>query len=238
MQSPTRFNRREAFSLIAVSAAGGVLMSQSAFAQEAGAADTTSLISGADVCVITPETTAGPFYFDPGLERADITEGRPGVATRVRLQVVDAACQAVAGARIDIWHCDASGLYSGYPGHPGGLSTVGETFMRGTQFADANGVVEFATVYPGWYPGRTAHIHFIVFLAEATILTGQIFFPDDVSTSIYQSQAPYNERGAERDTLNADDGIARRAGSASLAAVETASGGYLATMIIGMNAAG
>src|SRR3546814_5998345 len=85
---------------------------------------------------------------------------------RVRLQVVDAACMAVPGARVDIWHCDATGVYSGYAnqGDDGSVDTSGETFMRGTQFADDNGIVEFESVYPSWYRGRTTHVHFKVFL--------------------------------------------------------------------------
>jgi protocatechuate 3,4-dioxygenase beta subunit len=90
-----RFNRREALSLIAVTAAGGTLMSQAAFAQETSTGGTEGLMPGADVCVITPQATEGPYYFDPALERADITEGLPGVPIRVRLQVIDGSCQPI-----------------------------------------------------------------------------------------------------------------------------------------------
>jgi protocatechuate 3,4-dioxygenase beta subunit len=106
--------------------------------------------------------------------------------------------------------------------------------MRGTQFADDNGVVEFQTVYPGWYRGRTTHIHFKVFLSETEVLTGQLFFPDEVSSEVYASVAPYNARGEERDTFNDGDRIAQQATSASVATVEEASGGYLAQLIIGI----
>jgi protocatechuate 3,4-dioxygenase beta subunit len=225
-------NRREALTLVAVTAAGGALMSRSAFAQEAGTG-TTELITGADVCVITPEVTEGPFYFDPALERSDITEGRPGLPTTVRLQVVDATCQPVSGARVDIWHADATGLYSGYS-QPGDVSTEGETFMRGTQFADASGIVEFQTIYPGWYRGRTTHIHFKVFVDQTSVLTGQIFFPDEVSDQVYSTLAPYNERGEERDTFNDSDRIAQQATEASVATIEAAPDRYLAQLIIGV----
>jgi protocatechuate 3,4-dioxygenase beta subunit len=225
-------NRREALTLVAITAAGGALMSRSAFAQEAGAG-AIELITGADVCVITPEVTEGPFYFDPALERRDITEGRPGLPTTVRLQVVDATCQPISGARVDIWHADATGLYSGYS-QPGGVSTEGETFMRGTQFADASGIVEFQTVYPGWYRGRTTHIHFKVFVDQTSVLTGQIFFPDEVSDQVYSTIAPYNERGEERDTFNDNDRIAQQAKEASVAAIEAAPDRYLAQLIIGV----
>src|SRR5689334_3747723 len=119
----TPVTRRHALSLIAVTATG-VAVSREAFAAES----TTPLLNGADVCVFTPEVTEGPYYFDPSLERMDITEGRPGLPTTVRLQVVDQACKPLAGARVDIWHCDASGLYSGYARQTGGADTTGETF--------------------------------------------------------------------------------------------------------------
>ncbi len=227
----TTMTRRQALSLLAVTT-GGALMSRDAFAQATGGSG-AGLITGAEVCVITPEVAEGPFYFDPTLERADITEGRPGLPTRVRLQVVDEQCHPMPGARVDIWHCDALGLYSGYPNQTGGVDTSGETFMRGTQFADDQGVVEFATVYPGWYRGRTTHIHFKVFLDETTLLTGQLFFPDEVSERVYARVAPYTERTG-RDTFNDGDGIARRAGPPSVAEVEELPEAYLVQMIIGV----
>lgn len=235
----TRINRRDAFKAVAVTASGGLLMSQEAFAQEAGASatQTAALLAGADVCAIVPEVTEGPYYFDPEMERADITEGRPGVATRIRLQVVDAACLALAGARVDIWHCDADGLYSGYPGQgdDGSTDTSGQTFMRGTQFADANGIAEFLTVYPSWYRGRTTHVHFKVFLDETNVLTGQIFFPDALSQYLYQNVAPYNDRASARDTLNTDDRIAQRSTRAAFAFVKELGEEYLVAMIVGVD---
>lgn len=219
--------RRETLTLLAVTAAGGALLPRSAFAQE-------SLIEGADVCVIIPEVTEGPYYFDPALVRTDITEGRPGVPVRLKLQVVDHACVPMANARVDVWHCDASGQYSGYSGQTGGIDTIGETFMRGTQMTDAQGLVEFATVYPGWYRGRTTHIHFKVFLDETNVLTGQIFFPDDISETVYATAAPYNERTG-RDTFNDTDRIARQAGSASVARIGTIEEGYEVALIVGVD---
>lgn len=235
-QSP-RLNRRGALSLVAITAAGGALMCQTAFAQETGAATPIGLMPGADVCVITPEVTEGPYYFDPALERADITEGRPGVKTLVRLQVVDAMCKPLEGARVDIWHCDATGLYSNYPGQGEDrqTDTTGTTFMRGTLFTGANGIAEFTSVYPGWYRGRTTHVHFKVFIDQTNILTGQIFFPDALSEYLYLNVAPYNERSAARDTLNSTDGIAAQATRASFAYIKELADRYLAAMIIGVD---
>jgi len=235
----TDLTRRAALRLVAVTAAGGMLMSRAAFAQQSGAG-TTSLITGADVCVITPETTEGPYYFDPKLERSDITEGtQKGAPTTVRLQVVDAACKPIEGARVDIWHCNADGQYSGYANQPGGVDATGATFLRGTQFARADGVVEFATIYPGWYPGRTTHIHFKVFLDQASVLVGQIFFPDDLSQQIYQTVGPYLAHGADRAVMNTNDRIAIQATQASVASVnDLGDEHYQAAMIIGVGTAG
>lgn len=234
--SPARLSRRGALSLIAVTAAGGTLIPRQAFAQEAGTnADTAGLLPGADVCVITPEVTEGPYYFDPALERQDVTEGRPGVKTQLRLQVVDAQCKPMAGARVDIWHADATGIYSGYANQPGGIDTTGQTFMRGTQMTGENGVAEFATVYPGWYRGRTTHIHFKVFLDETNVLTGQLFFPDALSEFIYLNVAPYSDRKEQRDTINSTDGIAAQATRASFAYVKELADAYLVAMIIGVD---
>ena len=228
--------RRDAIKAVAITAAGGTLMTRQAFAQEAAATE-GALMPGADVCVITPEVTEGPYYFDPNLERADITEERPGVATTVKLQVVDGVCQPLPGARVDLWHCDAAGQYSGYPNQTGGVDTTGQTFMRGTQFAGDDGTVEFQTVYPGWYPGRTTHMHFKVFLDEQTVVTGQIFFPDALSQFLYENVEPYKTRGSDRDTLNANDNIATRATRASFAYVKELADRYLVAMIVGIDPA-
>lgn len=235
----TTMNRRDAFKAVAVTASGGLLMSQQAFAQEAGASatQTAALLQGADVCAIIPEVTEGPYYFDPAMERVDITEGRPGIPTRIRLQVVDAACVPLPGARVDIWHCDATGVYSGYAnqGDDGSVDTSGETFMRGTLFADANGIAEFETVYPSWYRGRTTHIHFKIFLDETNILTGQIFFPDALSEYIYRNVAPYSDRASQRDTLNANDSIATQSTRAAFAFIKELEAEYLVAMIVGVD---
>ena len=228
--------RRDAIKAVAITAAGGTLMSRQAFAQEAAATE-GALMPGADVCVITPEVTEGPYYFDPKLERADITEDHPGVATTVKLQVVDSLCQPLPGARVDLWHCDAAGQYSGYPNQTGDVDTTGQTFMRGTQFAGENGVVEFQTIYPGWYAGRTPHMHFKVFLDTQTVLTGQIFFPDALSQFLYENVEPYKTRGSDRDTLNANDNIATQATRASFAYVKELADRYLVAMIVGVDPA-
>lgn len=204
-------------------------------AQEA-AAVTAGLISS-NVCMLATEVTEGPYYIDPELVRADITEGKEGVAMDMVIQVVDASCRPLAGARVDIWHCDAQGNYSGYAnqGSDGTLDTLGETFLRGTQMADARGIVTFRTIYPGWYRGRTTHIHHKVFLDDTNVLTGQIFFPDALSQYLYDNVPPYNDRASARDTVNSNDGIAEEAGEGAYAGVRETGDRYVATLVIGVD---
>ncbi|GBD48903.1 intradiol ring-cleavage dioxygenase [Methylopila sp. Yamaguchi] len=162
------------------------------------------------MCVLPVEAVEGPFYFDPQLDRSDITEGRPGVPLELTLTVIDAAtCTPLPGARVDIWHADAAGLYSGYPSQGGavGVSTEGQTFMRGSQVTGAGGLASFRTVYPGWYRGRTPHIHVKLLLSAREVLTTQLYFPDALSEYVFEHVPAYRGRGAERDTVNATDGV-------------------------------
>ena len=160
-----------------------------------------------DVCLLTPQSIEGPFYLDPRLVRAKIAEGRAGVPLRVDLRIIDGAtCKPSKRARVDIWHADAGGIYSGYDGQGDkqDLSTVGQTFLRGTQFTDGRGAVRFETIYPGWYEGRATHIHFKVLLEERNVLTGQMYFPDAVNEFIYANIPAYGGRLTPRAVVNAN----------------------------------
>lgn len=191
----------------------------------------------ANVCMVSPEVTEGPYYLDQGLERADITEGRPGSALSLRLQVVTADCVPVPDARVAIWHCDAEGNYSGYPrqGSDRAVDTSGQTFLRGSQPTDAEGVATFQTIYPGWYRGRTTHIHSKVFIGEKTVLTSQVFFPDALSEYLYRFVPPYSDREVQRDTMNRNDGIARQAGEGAYAMIRETASGYEAALVVGID---
>lgn len=237
--STIKLSRRQALGLIAVTAGGGAYMPAIARAQSGSPyASAALLMPEAGVCTITPETTEGPFYFDPELERADITDGRKGLDLDVRLQVVDEQCRPIKNARVDIWHCDATGHYSGYPGQGDDRSdTTGQKFLRGWQRSGADGIVSFQTIYPGWYRGRTTHIHFKVYLDERSVMTGQMFFPDDLSEHIFATVAPYSERQRRRDTLNADDRILADAGPSAQSAVREAARNYEALMIVAIKPA-
>ena len=140
--------------------------------------------------MLAPEQTEGPYYVSGAKVRRTITEGRPGVPLALRLRVVDASgCRPIRNAAVDVWHADALGSYSGVG------AQVGKTFMRGVQKTDATGLALFRTVYPGWYPGRTVHIHVIVHIGGNVVHTGQLYFPDAVTDAVYR-RAPYSRRPA------------------------------------------
>lgn len=197
--------------------------------QPAPAATGTRLIAGT-ACPVTPEQTEGPFYFDPALVRQDLAEGKAGVPLRLRLQIVDAAgCAPGPRARVDLWHCDAAGAYSGYDQE----RSAGARWLRGTQFADADGVAEFRTIWPGWYEGRTPHIHVKAWLPDRRELISQVYFPDALSDRLY-AEAPYAGRAGRR-LRNGDDFIFRRLGAAPpLFQVERAANGYDGAIVIAL----
>ncbi|MBV8525498.1 MAG: intradiol ring-cleavage dioxygenase [Acetobacteraceae bacterium] len=196
------------------------------------------LFPNPSACVITPQSIEGPFYFDPALHRADISEGLPGVPLALQFHVVEAgSCSPVANARMDVWHADPLGRYSGYT-HQGDsrrVTTAGQTFLRGTQFSDSQGRVTFKTLYPGWYPGRTAHVHFKLFLDRRSVLTGQMYFPDGLSDHIYADVRPYSDRRVRRDTLNTTDAIAQMdPAKAGFCYIKEEPEGYTAALLVGI----
>jgi protocatechuate 3,4-dioxygenase beta subunit len=166
-----------------------------------GGRDLASLFDDTSSCTLTPEQTEGPFYFDADAIRSDIREDRDGTTLRIAVRVRDAqTCEATRNAVVDIWHCDAGGSYSGFSS-----GATGARFLRGAQVTDHDGIVEFTTVYPGWYMGRTVHVHAKVHLDSATALTTQLYFDDDLTAAVYENE-PYASRTG-RDTFNGDDTI-------------------------------
>jgi protocatechuate 3,4-dioxygenase beta subunit len=182
--------------------------------------------------VATPSRTEGPYFVDEGLERSDITvdpsNGAMSAGFPLRLGITVSSLASgvvapIAGAQVDLWHCDALGVYSDVAAQ----STVGKKFLRGYQRTDAHGNVRFRTIYPGWYSGRTTHVHFKVRLfsgAQQTHeLTSQFFF-DDAVTDRIAALAPYASKGTA-DTHNADDGIYLQGGTGSLLLLRLADDG-------------
>ncbi len=163
--------------------------------------DTAALFEESASCTVTPEQTEGPYYFDADAVRSDIREDRKGTRLRLALRVRDAqSCQPLPDAVVDIWHCDAEGSYSGFDG-----ASTQTRYLRGAQVTNKDGIAELVTIYPGWYQGRTVHIHAKVHLDSTTVLTTQLFFDDKVSDAVF-ARSPYNGRG-RRDELNSTDGI-------------------------------
>jgi protocatechuate 3,4-dioxygenase beta subunit len=168
----------------------------------------------ASSCALTPEQTEGPYHLDVDQIRGDIREDRQGTPLRVAARVVDAdGCTPLKDAVFEIWHCDAGGLYSGFEAASrgtggGGRGPVDDTrYLRGAQVTNADGIAEILTIYPGWYQGRTVHIHAKVHLSNAEALTTQLYFDDAVTDAAYRA-APYSSR-PNRSTRNDDDGIYR-----------------------------
>ncbi len=168
--------------------------------QSRSGSDLANLFDDTSACTLTPEETEGPYYFDADKIRSDIREDREGAELRLAIRVRDSeSCEALRNAVVDIWHADAGGIYSGFD------SGAGEVFLRGAQVTDADGIVEFTTVYPGWYVGRTPHIHAKVHLDNTTVLTTQLYFDDAISTAVYDGGSPY--KPDEGRVTNDADGI-------------------------------
>jgi protocatechuate 3,4-dioxygenase beta subunit len=192
-----------------------------------------SFLSGINLCKLTPQAIAGPYYIDNALVRADIRDGEAGVSVRLRLEVADAfICAPLAGAVVSVWHCNALGRYSGHlemdPGQlpPRDLGyrrpSGPERFLRGVQVTDGAGAVEFLTVFPGWYAPRTPHIHVKVFLNQRQLITTQLYFPQALINAL-ALESPYSTRGPGMYT-NENDIIIRQSHGAQGAFLQTAQG--------------
>jgi protocatechuate 3,4-dioxygenase beta subunit len=216
----------------AATTAGSSASSSTAATAIASAAIATALPS----CVVAPALTEGPYYIDVALERSDIrpntadgvvSEGAPLTIEWIVSQADGSACMPMQGAIVDVWHCDALGVYSDVQGNTG-------NFLRGFQRTDANGKATFQTIYPGWYQGRAVHIHFKIRTdpdASAGFeFTSQLFFDDDLSRSVYSSGV-YAQKGAQ-DVPNAQDGIYNQSGGATLISVTKEGDGYKASFPI------
>ncbi len=229
-------SRREVVAFLgaagAVWLAGGSLFPRSAIAGTPGPA-----------CVARPEQTEGPYFVDERLDRSDIrsdpTDGqvRPGAPLALTMLVsrINAGdCQPLPGAQVDIWHCDAMGVYSDV--QDPGFDTAGKKFLRGYQVTDARGEARFVTVYPGWYPGRTVHIHVkirTVPIAKRSFeFTSQLYFNDELTDRVHAA-SPYAAKGP-RTERNQHDWIFRRHGDRLMLDTTTTTAGYAATFPIGL----
>lgn len=227
-------NRREAMLMLGAAMLAGPVGAQSSQNKPSGKLP---------ACVFTPQQTEGPYFSDLRLNRADIrsdpSDGtvRPGVPLALMLRVhavENARCTPVSGAIVDIWHCDATGVYS--DSADAGFDTRGKKFLRGYQATDANGAVRFLTIYPGWYSGRAVHIHFKVRAKSASgrevELTSQLYFPNDINARVHANKPYAANTGQRRD--NEADGLFRRGGRELMLALVENGKGYAATFDVGI----
>jgi len=226
--------RRKFLALLGSSSA--LLLAQRVQAQAGG----TAL-----ACVVTPAQTEGPYFVDQRLHRSDIRSDpadgsvRPGISLLLTLRIAAASasgCAPLAGAMVDIWHCDADGAYSGTSDRH--FDTRGSRFLRGYQLSDREGMVRFTTIYPGWYPGRAVHIHFKVRAKDSAgrpvAFTSQLYF-DDAFTDRVHVREPYARRG-QRRTRNEGDGIYRDGGRRLMLAPGETEQGCVASFEVALRA--
>lgn len=227
--------RREAVALIGVS--GFAILTGYPFVEGEAAS------VGVPGCVVRPAQTEGPYFVDEMLNRADIRSDpasgvvKPGTPLDLTVnvsRVSGADCVPLSGAQVDLWHCDALGVYSDVTDP--GFNTVGQKFLRGYQATDVAGAARFQTIYPGWYEGRTVHIHFKIRTdpkaARGHEFTSQMYFDDALSQVVY-ARPPYAAKG-QRTAGNSDDRIFSNGGSQLLLAPKARGQGYAATFGIGL----
>ena len=199
-------------------------------------------------CLAAPNETEGPYPYVGGeitnpLQRADITAGQTGLPLSLNFVIVNSNnnCAAVNGARVDIWHCNKDGYYSGYGNQVGGAlggtqSYVGQTWLRGFQLADTAGKAQFITIYPGWYQGRATHIHIEVFVNGVLKKATQITFAETVSDAVHVTPL-YSAHGIN-SMRTASDGIfnnsATDMANETVALTGNTTAGYTGTYQVGV----
>jgi len=227
----------------------GAILTRREIIGMAGAAGIAWLGRGASAlaasagCVVRPAQTEGPYFVDQMLERSDLrrdpTDGSLQAGLPLELAIVvtrwaAGACVPLPDAQVDLWHCDLRGVYSGV--QDPAFDTTGQKFLRGFQRTDAAGRATFTTIYPGWYPGRTVHIHFKIRSPSTRSpgfeFTSQLYFDDALTDRVFATGL-YAARGPRR-TRNEDDGIFRRDGSELLLALDRRNDGNAGTFEVAL----
>ncbi len=202
----------------------------------------SSKSSAAGTCTLIPSETGGPFPLDltanNAFFRKDIRESKTGVPLNLKLKILGVGnCSPLPNLRVNVWHCDKDGNYSGYDNqmNPG---QAGLTYLRGYQVTDDNGEVEFTTIFPGWYQGRICHIHFQVYVSSSYAAVSQLTFDIAAKNALYAANPSLYTKGADPTTLSGDnvfsDGYAVQ--TATLTA--NASGGYDSSMEVSIQGNG
>ncbi len=242
------YSRREMLGFMGTAAAAALLGCRRRRQRlpDLGTADVSqSMAVAADVpaCVVRPAQTEGPYFIDEKLKRSDIRSDpadgsvKPGVPLRLAFQVSRTdgrSCNPLSGAIVDVWHCDALGVYSDV--RDTSFDTRGKKFLRGYQVTNTNGTAEFLTIYPGWYSGRAVHIHFKIRTDPGSgrthEFTSQLYFDESITDKVY-AQAPYNSKG-HRTTINNQDFIFRESGKQLMPVLTKDAQGYAAKFEIGL----
>ncbi|KAJ5242034.1 uncharacterized protein N7469_000361 [Penicillium citrinum] len=188
--------------------------------------DPNVLFSSEGTCILAPDVTQGPYYVTGELIRQNIVEDQAGVPLYMDIQLIDTnTCDPLPNIYTDLWHCNATGVYSGISASGNGdssdTSNLDNTFLRGIQPSNADGVVQFESIFPGHYTSRATHIHVLTHPAnETTVLqndtisglyssssshVGQLFFDQDLITKV-EKTSPYSTNTQDL-TTNADDSI-------------------------------
>jgi protocatechuate 3,4-dioxygenase beta subunit len=240
-QNHKTMSRRQA--LILLGTAGAAILAGHSTAYNGSAPSSGGKLP---TCIVTPKQTEGPFFIDERLNRSDIRVDpsggslKAGVPLSLTLRVStvgSGGCNPLSGAIVDVWHCDAAGAYSAV--NEPGSQAAGKSFLRGYQVTDGNGNTQFTTIYPGWYPGRTVHIHFKVRTNAKSRnpqeITSQLYF-DDLLTDRIHAQQPYTSKG-HRSVKNQQDGLFRTGGRQLMLSLVEKHQGYEAIFDIGLQMA-
>lgn len=238
--------RRQALLLMGSTAASAALVacgsgssnssSNSSSSDSSGSSDNSALD-----CVLIPEETRGPYPLDLSGDnsyfRQDITEDRTGVPLTITLTLlnINDDCSPVTSARVDVWHCDKDGLYSGYD-NTTNRGQAGETYLRGIQLSGSDGSVTFDTIYPGWYAGRITHVHFEVYLNDSRKAVSQLAFPQDTTKEVYNSSL-YASHGQNTSvtSFNQDNVFSDGTSRQMLSMSGNLDNGYVGTLTVGLD---
>lgn len=230
-------NRRNFIKTLGLASAGTLVPVAPIFGQELISKKTASS------CTLIPTETAGPFPLDltanTAFFRQDIRESKAGVQLNLKLKIIgDQNCEPMQNVRVNVWHCDKDGVYSGYntAQNPGSTSS---TYMRGYQMTDSNGEVEFITIFPGWYNGRICHIHFQVYINSTYAAISQLTFDVTTKNAIYTNNSSIYTNGTDPMTL-ANDNIFSDGYSYQMASLtpNSTTGGYDAELEVTVEGTG
>lgn len=201
--------RHEFLKGLGILGAGAMLPATRAFADGNSSAKATAS------CTLIPTETEGPFPLDLSTTnsatyfRRDVREDRSGAKLNLTMRIYGVDnCTPMTNVRVNIWHCDKNGLYSGYfntMNTGSTAATASMTWLRGYQMTDAYGEVQFTTIFPGWYSGRTMHIHFQVYVSSSYKAVSQMTCDATQKNQVYADNASLYTKGADPQAIATDN---------------------------------